>query len=452
VASSNDTRKRDVLPIPYIPRVGLTTFDARDPDTSYPKIEPLRPPKGAPNVLIVLIDDVGFGASSAFGGPESSPNYAVGWAHAMNTPYQWAKIIASHFGGMRNGTVVHWPGGITARGETRHQFFHAIDVAPTVLEAAGLPEPTSVHCVIQKPMEGGSMVDSFDDPTAGERHQMQYFEVTGNRAIYHKGWTAGTRRRIPWEHTAKIDHPFSEDVWELYDTNTDWSQAHDLAAEMPEKLAALQQLWMIEATKHNVLPLDDRLIVRVDPDVAGRPQLIRGSRQLLFGGMGRLPEHVMVNFKNKSHPITAELIVPDEGAEGVLAAVGGAIGGRSLYAKGGKPKYCYNYYGVEQYFIEGKEKLPASLHQVRMEFAYDGGGIGKGGEVTLYVDGKEVGKGPVERTEAIAFSPDETFDVGMESGSPVTKDYTTRTFNGEVNWVEIDIGDAAEDLDHLITP
>ena len=387
-----------------------------------------------------------------FGGPEAYNHYAVGWAHAMDTPYQWTKQIASHFGGTRNGTIIHWPNGIKAKGEIRSQFCHVTDVAPTILEVAGLPGPTYVNGVMQKPYEGFSMAYSFEDEKAEERHKTQYFEMMGNRGIYHKGWTAVTRRRIPWDTMSVIDHPFAEDVWELYDTTKDWTQANDLAKQEPAKLAELQQLWMIEATKYNVLPLDDRMAERANADVAGRPQLVRGNRQLLFGGMGRLTESSIVNYKNKSHAVTAELIVPDAGAEGVIIAVGGNIGGWSLYAKDGKPKYCYNYYGMEQYFIEGKDKIPAGTHQVRAEFAYDGGGLGKGGGLTLYLDGKPTGSGRIEKTEFLVFSADETCDIGNEYGSPVTADYSTRRFNGEVNWVEIDVGDAAEDLDHLIKP
>jgi arylsulfatase len=387
-----------------------------------------------------------------FGGPEAYNHYAVGWAHAMCTPYQWTKQIASHFGGTRNGTIVHWPGGIKTKGEIRSQFCHVIDVAPTVLAVAGLPEPMFVNGVMQKPFEGVSMAYSFDDAKAEERHQTQYFEMMGNRGIYHQGWTAVTRRRIPWETRGEIDHTFDQDIWELYDTTKDWTQAKDLAKQHPGKLAELQRLWMIEAVKYNVLPLDDRMIERANPDVAGRPQLVRGNRQVLFGGMGRLTENSIVNYKNKSHAVTADVVVPDDGAEGVIIAVGGNIGGWSLYAKNGKPKYCYNFYGLEQYYIEGKQKLPSGAHQVRMEFAYDGGGLGKGGGVTLYVDGKPVGTGRVEQTEALVFSADETCDIGNETGSPVTSDYSTRRFSGDVNWVEIDVGDAAEDLDHLIKP
>lgn len=388
------------------------------------------------------------------GGVEAYNHYAVGWAHAMDTPYQWTKQVASHFGGTRNGTIVHWPKGIQAKGEIRSQFHHVIDVAPTILEAAGLPQPTFVNGVQQRPIEGVSMAYSFNDPNAAERRQTQYFEMAGNRGIYHKGWTAVTRHRTPWVTGQVQLAAFDDDVWELYDTSTDWTQAQDLASVHPQKLHELQRLWLIEATRYNVLPLDDRFAERANPEIAGRPQLIKGTRQVLFGGMGRLSESSIVNFKNKSHAITAEVVVPPEGAEGVIVAQGGLTGGWSLYAREGKPKYCYNFYGVNRYTIAGTATIPPGTHQVRMESAYDGGGLAKGGTVTLYVDGQRVGEGRVEQTEPMVFSADETCDVGFEAGSPVTDDYPSGggRFSGEVNWVEIAVDKDAEDLDHLISP
>jgi arylsulfatase len=388
------------------------------------------------------------------GGIEAYNHYAVGWAHAMSTPYQWTKQVASHFGGTRNGTIVHWPNGIKAKGETRSQFHHVIDVAPTILEVAGLPEPVFVNGVQQHRIEGVSMLYSFNDATAAERRETQYFEMAGNRGIYHKGWTAVTRHRTPWE-TGRVQLPaFDDDVWELYDTTTDWSQSKDLAKENPEKLHHLQRLWLIEAVKYNVLPLDDRFAERSNSELAGRPELIKGNRQILFGGMGRLTESSIVNYKNKSHAITAEVIVPPSGAEGVIVALGGIIGGWSLYAKEGKLKYHYNFYGVNRYAIESTSQIPSGAHQVRMEFKYDGGGLAKGGGVTLYVDGNKVGEGRVDETEPFVFSADETCDVGYQAGSPSSTDYGAKgnQFSGEVNWVEIDIGENAENLDHLITP
>ena len=388
-----------------------------------------------------------------FGTPAAYNHYAVGWAHAMDTPYQWTKQVASHWGGTRNGTIVHWPNGIKAKSEVRSQFHHVIDVAPTILEAAGLPEPVFVNGIQQKPYEGVSMLYSFDDGKAAERHTTQYFEMVGNRGIYHKGWTAVTKHRTPWETGAIKTIPFDDDVWELYDTNRDWTQAHDLSKEMPEKLHDLQRLWLIEAVKYNVVPLDDRLAERFNPDIAGRPQLVRGNRQLLYGGMRGLSPHSVVNVFNKTHALTAEVVVPETGAEGVILATGGITGGFSLYAKGGKPKYCYNLCGLQHFFVEGDRAIPAGKHQVRMEFAYDGGGLAKGGTVSLFIDGQKVGEGRIEMTEPFAFSADETVDVGLEAGSPVSPDYDSKgnAFNGEVNWVEIDVDKEALDQDHILT-
>jgi arylsulfatase A-like enzyme len=390
-----------------------------------------------------------------FGSPEAYNHYAVPWAHAMDTPYQWTKQVASHWGGTRNGTIVHWPRGIKAKGEIRSQFCHVIDIAPTVLEAAGLPEPQLVHGVMQHPMEGASIGYSLNNAQAPERHETQYFEIFGNRGIYHKGWAAVAMHRTPWETGMVKLRPFDEDVWELYDTNKDWSQSNDLAKSEPDMLQKLQRLWLIEAARYNVLPLDDRGLERANPELAGRPQLVRGNRQLLFGGMRRLTENSIVNTKNKSHAVTAELVVPQSGAEGVIAAQGGLTGGWSLYAKNGKPKYCYNFYGLDYTYIEGRQAIPPGEHQVRMEFAYDGGGLAKGGNVTLFIDGQKLGEGRVEHTEPLIFSADETFDIGMETGSLVTTDEQVNgstKFSGKVKWVEIDVDKAAADSDHFIAP
>jgi arylsulfatase len=387
-----------------------------------------------------------------FGGPDSYNHYAVGWAHSMNTPYQWTKQVASHWGGTRNGTIVHWPKGIKSQGELRSQFHHVIDVAPTVLEAAGLPQPMSVNGVQQRPIEGVSMLYSFNDSKAAERHETQYFEMFGNRGIYHQGWTAVTRHKTPWILIGEKTPAFDDDVWELYDTNKDWSQANNLAKQMPEKLHELQRLWLIEATRYNVLPLDDDLGKKMNPDTAGRPTLIKGKTQLLFSGMGRLSENCVLNLKNKSHSISAQIIVPKGGAEGVIVCQGGNIGGWSLYAKGGKLKYCYNLGGVQHFYVESANAIPEGEHQVRMEFAYAGGGLGKGGRVTLYTDGKKVGEGSVAMTLAMVFSADDGCDVGEDSGSPVSEDYgpVGNRFNGLIKGVQLAIADAAESVDHLV--
>jgi arylsulfatase A-like enzyme len=416
-------------------------------------------PRGTFNELLVLngvsaLETTEFMVSriDEFGTPSAYNHYAVGWAHAMDTPYQWTKQVASHWGGTRNGTIVHWPNGIRAKGEVRAQFHHVIDVAPTVLDAAGIPEPTTVHGVEQKPIEGVSMRYAFDDAGAAERRKTQYFEMFCNRGIYHKGWTAVTRHSTPWV-MAELP-PFADDTWELYDTNTDWSQAHDLAAERPEKLEELKALFMEEARKYNVLPLDDRRVERFNSDLAGRPTLIQEKSQLLFGGMGRLAENVVLNVKNKSHSVTAQLQVPEGGAEGVIIAQGGEFAGWSLYVKSGRPKYCYNLFGLQRFYVEGATEIPPGAHQVRMEFVYDGGGLAKGGTVSLYVDGEKAGEGRLEGTVPMAFSADETCDVGSDTASPVSDDYTSESshFTGTIDWVQIDIADAAENLDHLISP
>ena len=388
------------------------------------------------------------------GGPESYNHYAVGWAHAMDTPYQWTKQVASHWGGTRNGTIIHWPKGIRAKGEVRSQFHHVIDVAPTILEAAGLPEPLSVNGVQQRPIEGVSLVYSLNDAKAADRHETQYFEMFGNRGIYHKGWTAVTKHKTPWILVGEKTVPFDDDNWELYDTTKDWSQANNLAKKMPEKLHELQRLWLIEATRYNVLPLDDLVAERMNPDTAGRPVLIKGDSQILFGSMGRLSENSVINVKNKSHAVTAVIEVPKSGAEGVIIAQGGNIGGWTLYAKDGKLKYCYNLLGIQHFYVEGKTALSPGEHQVRMEFTYDGGGLGKGGKAALYVDGKKDGEGRIAASAAMVFSADDGCDIGQDTGAPVSPEYGARgnEFTGRVKGVQIAVAAAAEEGDHVISP
>ena len=386
------------------------------------------------------------------GGPDSYNHFSVGWAHALNTPFKWTKQVASHFGGTRVGAAVHWPKGIKAKGELRSQFSHLIDVAPTILEAAGIPQPVSVDGITQDPIEGESMLYCFDDAGAPGRHETQYFEIMGNRAIYHKGWTAVTKHYTPWIMGPKP--ALDDDVWELYNTNTDWSQAHDLAKEMPEKLKEMQRLWIIEATRYKVLPIDDRMLEKINPDTAGRPVLIKGQNQMLFPGMSHLSENCVLNIKNKSHSVTAGIVVPEGGVEGVIIAQGANIGGWSLYAKDGKLKYCYNWSGMKHFYAESAGKLAPGEHQVRMEFKYDGGGLGKGGLATLFVDGDKVGEGRVDATLAMIFSADDGCDVGEDTGAPVSPDYSSshNHFTGEIKGVLISIADAPENSSHLIDP
>ena len=393
-----------------------------------------------PEFLLERVDD--------FGGPKAYNHYAVGWAHAMDTPYQWTKQVASHWGGTRNGTIVHWPNGIKSKGEIRSQFHHVIDVAATVLEAATLPRPAFVNGIQQMPLHGFSMMNSFDDAKAADRHETQYFEMFVNRGIYHKGWTAVTRHSTPW--VVQPLPPYDADVWELYAPD-DWTQSKNVAKDNPDKLRDLQRLFLIEAAKYNVLPLDDRRVERFNPDLAGRPQLIHGDSQLLFGSMGRLSENSIVVLKNKSFAITAQIIVPDKGAQGVIVHQGGRFGGWSLYAKDGKLTFCYNCFGWKVFIIRADSPLPAGNHQVRVEFEYDGGGLAKGGKVTLLVDGKKAGEGRLEMTVPMAFSADETLDVGKDTGTAVSSEYDVETsaFNGKVLGVQLDAGKS--DADRFMT-
>ena len=397
-----------------------------------------------PEFLAARIDDLGT--------PASYNHFAVGWAHAMDTPYQWTKQVASHWGGTRNGTIVHWPGGFDAKGEVRSQFCHLIDVAATVFDVAGLPHPTFVHGVQQMALHGQSMAPSFGDAGAPEWRETQYFEMFVNRGVFHKGWTAVTRHSTPWEMSKPMP-AFDDDVWELYGPD-DWTQAHDVSKENPEKLHELQRLFLIEAVKYNVLPLDDRRIERFSSALAGRPQLVTGKSQTLFGRMGRLSENSVIDLKNKSHSVTAEIEVPEGGVDGVIVAQGGAFAGWVLYVHEGRPAYCYNLLGLQRFKTYGDEPIAAGAHQVRVEFAYAGGGLGKGANVVLYVDGAKVGEGALPGTVPLIFSGDETTDVGGDTGTPVSDDYGPKdsAFTGRINWVQLDIDEAAEDLDHLITP
>ncbi len=397
-----------------------------------------------PEFMISKMDELG--------SPSSYNHYAVGWAWAMDTPFQWTKQVASHWGGTRNGTIIHWPNGIAEKGGLRTQFSHVIDVAPTILEAAGLPEPTMVNGVQQSPMEGISMLYSFNDAEASERHDLQYFEMFGNRGVYHKGWSAVTKHKTPWVMVGGEMPAFDDDLWELYDGNLDYSQAHDVAGEHPDMLANLQRLWLIEAVKYNVVPLDDRSAERLNPELAGRPTLIRGNSQLFFAGMGRLSENSVVSIKNKSFSVTAHVDIPDDGANGVIIAQGGRFGGWAVYFKDGRATFVYNALGIYEYPTTADTSMSAGTHQVRMEFAYDGGGLAKGGDVTLYYDGQPVGSGRVEHTQPMIFSADETTDIGQETGTTVTPDYTAQNsrFTGKIHWVQLDAG--TDDNDHFIDP
>ncbi len=394
--------------------------------------------------LVKLIDK--------WGDPDTYPHMSAGWAVAFNSPFGWMKQVASDFGGTRNGMVVHWPKGIRAKNGIRTQFGHVIDIAPTILEAAGLPEPKVVNGTPQIPMEGTSLVYSFDDAKAPERHVTQYFEVAGNRAIYHEGWLARTIHRAPWE--AKPRRPLESDVWELYDTRTDFSLVDDLSARNPAKLAELQALFMHEAEIRHVLPLDDRVFERALSEAVGRPDLMRGRTSLtLAEGMAGMMENVFINVKNKSKSVTAEIEVPAGGGHGTLIAQGGRFGGWSLYVKDGVPAYDYNFLGLKRFSIAARDKLPQGKVTVRFDFAYDGGGLGKGGTGTLFVNDAQVARGRIEHTQPMIFSADETADVGIDLGTPVVEAIGAEQrsrFTGRIPRLTVEVRDADRKADAAV--
>lgn len=377
-----------------------------------------------------------------WGGPETYPHMAAGWAVMFDTPYKWTKQMGSDHGGTKVGMTVRWPKGIKANGELRTQFTHVIDVAPTILEAIGLPEPKLVNGIEQRPMDGKSMAYTFNDANAKERHTTQYFEMFGNRAIYHDGWYARTIHRAPWESVPR--RSLEQDIWELYEVANDFSLVNDLSARYPDKLKELQDLFMKEAEKNYALPIDDRLFDRLIASNVGRPDLMEGRNSLtLAEGMMGMSENTFLNIKNKSKIITATLIIPEgTPANGIIIAQGGRFGGWALYTINGIITYDYNFLGMERFTISSSEKLRPGSHEVKFDFTYDGGGIGKGGMGTLYIDGKQVGHGRIERTQQGIFSADETADVGIDLASPVVErmgsEYKSK-FNGGIPKVVVEV-------------
>jgi arylsulfatase A-like enzyme len=372
-----------------------------------------------------------------FGGPESDMTPPLGWAIADDTPFAYCQFFAT-YGGTTNGAIFHWPKGIKAKSEIRPQYHHLIDIAPTILEAAGLPAPKTVNGISQKPLEGVSMLYTFDHPEAKSRHTIQYYEFLGNRGIYKDGWYALATHRAPWEAQARST--FDQDKWELYNTDEDFSCAVDVAAKYPDKLKELQALFLTEAVKYNVLPLDDRAYERMNPAVAGRPDIMAGRTSLtVYEGMISMPENAFINTKNHSYSISADVEIPQDGAHGVILAQGGVHAGFSLYVKDNKPKFAYNYLGNVT-TIASAEALPAGHVTVVYDFAYDGGKPGSGGVGTISINGKMVASGRIESTIPYLFGV-ETADVGMDLYSPVTSDYPKgkNKFTGKINKVTIDL-------------
>src|SRR5213083_2580329 len=375
----------------------------------------------------------------AWGDPSTFPHYAIGWAWAGDTPFQWTKQIASHYGGTTNGVVIHWPAQVKAKGEVRSQFTHVTDIAPTVLEAAGLPFPTSVDGAKQRPFDGTSMIYTFDNPKARETHTTQYFEMFGNRGIYHDGWVACTRHSIPWLMVPLP--PLSKDTWELYHMAEDFSEAHDLAAQNPAKLKELQDLFTKEAIKNHVLPIDDRRSERFDAAIAGRPDLMGGRTSLtVYPGMTGMAENAFINVKNRSYTITAPVELKDANTSGVIIAQAGAFGGWVLYMKDGKVHHEYNYFGVERTNIGGQTALSPGKHEIKYEFIIDVPKPGSGGKCALYVDGQKVAEGRIPKSQPYAFSADEGTDVGVDNETMVSNDYKPgeNKFTGKIVKVTVD--------------
>ncbi|MBV6416013.1 MAG: hypothetical protein CMLOHMNK_00540 [Steroidobacteraceae bacterium] len=348
------------------------------------------------------------------GGPDLYPQYPAGWAWAMDTPFQWTKSVASHFGGTRNPLVVTWPKRISDHGGLRSQFSHVNDILPTVLEAAGIAMPEVVDGIRQRPLDGTSLVYTFNDAQAPGRHTTQYFEVFGHRAIYHDGWIASAfHTRLPWQVISTSRKPFEADHWELYDLRSDFSQAHDLSAQEPARLATLKALFLEEAGRNQVLPLRGQTLN------AKLPSLTEGRTAFTyFPGTLGIPEKEAPPIFNRSWSVSARVEVPATGAHGVIAAMGGEPAGWSLYLDaGGRPVFTYRAFAAGAIELTGQGALEAGLHVLTLDFDYDGDGYGKGGTARFSLDGAPLGSGHVPATPPAFFSIDETFDIGIDRGS-----------------------------------
>ncbi len=368
-------------------------------------------------------------------------HYPVGWAHAMDTPFQWFKQVASHYGGTRNGMVISWPARIKDQGGIRSQWHHVIDIVPTLLDVSGLQQPSSVNGVAQKPIEGVSMAYTFDDAKAPSTRRTQYFEMLGNRGIYHDGWMACTTPMQTAIDPSEVKGDvISDPGWELYHVAEDFSEAVNLADKNPDKLRELQLLFYAEAARYNVLPLDHSRIPRMDVSI--RPSLTRGRNEFTyFGTLARIPEGAAPDVKNKSFRISADVVLSKEGEQGVVVTQGGLSAGFALLLRNGKPVFHYNVANVAHFNIAAEDPLSPGKHTVVFDFKYDGGGLGKGGTGTLSVDDKQVAQGRIERTMPVRFSFDETFDIGEDTGTPVSEDYEVPfKFTGEIEKVVVNLG------------
>jgi len=371
-----------------------------------------------------------------WGGESTYPHYSAGWAVAMDSPFSYTKQVASDFGGVRNGMVVSWPNVIKAKGEVRSQFGHVIDIAPTLFEACKVPAPRMVNGIQQDPIEGRSLVYSFSDPNAKETHTVQYFEMFGNRAIYSDGWFARTIHRPAWQ--PKPSHSLTEDQWELYNTTEDFSLSNNLAGNNAAKLKELQDLFMAEAEKYHVLPIDDRLLERTNADLVGRPSVMEGRNSMTLGpGMKGMGVDIFIATPGKSYTMTADVEVAADG-NGVIVCQGGRFGGFSFHINKGKPTFTYNYLGLEKFVVASSQSLTPGKHTIVYDFKSDGG-LGKGGLGTMSIDGNKVGEGRIGKTQPGIFSVDDLADVGTDDGTPVTDYGGSPKFKGTLNKVTIEV-------------
>ena len=372
-----------------------------------------------------------------FGGPLSDEHYPVGFAWAMDTPFQWTKQIASHFGGTRNGMVVSWPQRIKAEGQLRSQFSHLIDIAPTLYDAIGITAPSEVNGVAQKPLEGVSLVSTFDSAGAPSKHTTQYFEMFSNRALYKDGWVAATHpKRVPWVATTE---GFDADSysWELYNVAKDYSEAHDLAAQQPERLKRMQDEFYVEAKKYNVLPIDPRALERTQSFM--RPYAFNGRQDFTFYPGPRLTDQAFPDIKNKSFSLSATLDVPASGAEGVVATQGGRFGGWGIVVYKGVPTFTYKFFNLPGQMVKlgGTQPLSPGQHKIGVDFQYDGGGLGKGGLFILKADGAELARGRIEHTVPGWF-PTDGVGIGRDTGTPIAEDYKMPfAFTGTVERLDV---------------
>jgi arylsulfatase len=356
-----------------------------------------------------------------WGSDQTTPHFAVAWTWAFDTPFKWTKQVASHFGGTRQGMAISWPGHINDVGGIRTQFHHMIDIVPTILDATGIPAPVMVNGVAQKPIEGVSMAYTFDKANANapSTRSTQYFEMVGNRAIYHDGWLAATTPpEPPWDlGFGKYPDVVNGYTWELYKLADDYSENNDLAAKMPDTLRDMKELFMVEAAKYSVFPLDNSFTARA---ATPRPSATAGRTVFTYSGESSgLPYSSAPDIAGKSYSITAEVEIPQGGAEGMINTLGGRGGGHGLYLLKGKPVFVYNFFDVERFRWEGPAALIPGKHTVAFDFKYDGPGFGKGGTGVLSVDGQEVASRTIPHTIPFVETIYETFDVGVDTRTGV---------------------------------